>query len=383
MVYYEYMRRILLFFALILSLLFFTCDDEGFGEYEGVNLISEHTLSEWVLDQTTPYMEYADISGTVSPPAAYPGNSVYRLEILNLINNGDFNSGSPAPWDDGGTALTFEVINTGTIIDSNTFHFVTNANNAIISLNLSTASDGYIQGARYLLRYDYRTGSNGIRFEYSNGTFDEETRTWKIYGGAEGANINPYFTINPFPNNYLVGDVPDITVGASAAYSYVFGSYSSGLQQSHEGFIDNVKLIRTDISQRIRIVLNSTTDTVEPLISGWYRFSVYVLNDISAITQNNRFAAGGVTLSIISGAYNEITSSLTTTEYSGTSYFTDGTDGDWSSWTELYVDLFIQFDSGDGVELSICPMNISQDLNIDSGVLIISSPSFVMYPDGL
>ena len=380
MIYYEYMVRNSLVIVIFISIIFFSCSDESyFGEYEGVNLISGHTFSEWTADQIAPYMNYAS-TVLVSPPSAYPSNEVHILEIANLMPNGDFGSGLVTPWVDGGTALTFE-ISAGNEIDGNTMHFIANDLTDRVEINIRTnATDGFNVDASYLIRFDYRTVS-GITFEYNDGA--SSLSTGKSGGGVDGGTISPSFSnLNSFPNVNLLSDFPDISVGAAANYFYSFGSYTGVQQQTQEAYIDNVKLIRTDIDQKIRIVLAAQGDTVEPLISGYYRFSVYIYNDISLIAQPNRFAANGVTLSVVSGIYNVLTSTLTTSDYSTSESFTDGTDGDWSNWTEVHTDLYIQFDPEDGVELVICPMDILQDMNMNSGALIISSPRFILFPDG-
>ena len=67
---------------------------DPFSNYRGVNLIASGTLADWTPDSGT-YLGYGSVGGETPPIASAP---VYRLELLNLIPNGDFDTGSMEPF---------------------------------------------------------------------------------------------------------------------------------------------------------------------------------------------------------------------------------------------------------------------------------------------
>ncbi|RKX84217.1 MAG: hypothetical protein DRP57_06375, partial [Spirochaetes bacterium] len=144
----ENLKKIKLYFlgiaVLFLSALSLsTCKQTDlFSEYRGTNLLDGIPFTTWVPDQTGPYMNYEEESGTgCEPPSDHPGEEVYRLEIKNLIPNGDFEAttagAAPLGWtayNGGGTGSdTLEVIDSGNLgggeaaglIDNKTMHFAT------------------------------------------------------------------------------------------------------------------------------------------------------------------------------------------------------------------------------------------------------------------
>jgi len=95
-----------------------TCQQTDlFPEYRGTNLINSIPFADWTPDQTDPYMNYEQVTGTgYEPPSGHSGAEVYRLEIKNLISNGDFETSTvgaaPAGWtayNGGGAVDTLEI----------------------------------------------------------------------------------------------------------------------------------------------------------------------------------------------------------------------------------------------------------------------------------
>jgi hypothetical protein len=358
--------------AMVTIMLFlWTCKNENpFSEYDGTNLISETLLSQWLVDDDF-YMDFTDASGTCSPPSEFPQNPVYRLEIINLVPNGDFETGAVTPWTTSGGTLS---IHNGSyvIAGSNTMYFNAGDADNKIYVDIGTqAADSFVQGANYLIRYQYRTGNN-IVFEFNRDITTEyaDTKTWQIWGGVNGASSNPLWSnIVDFPSSELEGSYPDIKAGSSSSYFYYFGSVTLSAQ-SQSGYIDNIRLMRTDITQRVRLYLG-IHDTSLTIVPGSYRFSVYVQTDPAAGT-DNRFEASSVTLGIES-------------DYLKFDYeaFTDGTDGDWSGWTKLNFDFYLDPVYNDTIiELFICPCDETQgDLSFDIGSILISSPALELLVD--
>ena len=73
--------------------------------------------------------------------------------------------------------------------------------------------------------------------------------------------------------------------------------------------------------------------------------------------------------------------------YSGSSVYEALTNGNWSVWSQIYTDLFVQIptDLGDTpvLELSIIPSDDTQGaLSTDIGSILISAPVLEFFPDG-
>lgn len=82
--------------------------DQGFARYAGVNLISSNGFDSgsWAVDQGATYMSFqsvaASLTGDNSQLPSGTSNAIYRLEIKNLVPDGDFESdtvgAAPATW---------------------------------------------------------------------------------------------------------------------------------------------------------------------------------------------------------------------------------------------------------------------------------------------
>lgn len=380
-------------FLFAMLLLLSTCKQiDLFPEYRGTNLIENIPLANWVPDQatTTPYMNYEQVTGTgYEPPSDHTAAEVYRLEIKNLIPNGDFETGvSPPPgWTLFPGGDTLEVVNSGSgQISGNTMHFA--LNDAADRVDYDTrganpVTDGFLKNASYLIRFNYRTnGSLVFEFNDTANSID----WWKFYGGDNGGTNNITLTnLLEFPPGELKGSFPEQTVGDNVDYYFSFGSMDSNNSGPQEGYIDNVRLIRTDLTYKLRLDLSYQGDTAEPLISGDYRFSIYVKDDPSA-GSNNRLTSNRVCIGITGGGVASVGTTFDESSFSVYRQYYNGLDGeDWSNWSKVSVDLVLQIPNSSSrvMELSICPTDDSQgSLNMDVGSILISSPSLEMFPDG-
>ena len=399
---------VLFFAALGLS----TCKQiDLFPEYRGTNLLDDISFTSWVPDQTTPYMNYEQVSGTgYEPPIDHPSAEVYRLEIKNLIPNGDFEASTvlaapaataaPAGWtlvNGGGNPDTLEVIDSGNLginggvagglIDNKTVHFAMDNAADRVDFDLRDAAngtvDGFLKNASYLARFNYRT-DGALIFEFNDTVISLDW--WKFFGGENGGKTNiKLANLLEFPPGELKGSFPETTVGDAADYYSTFGSLVTANSGPQKGYIDNVRLIRTDLMYKLRITLSYMDDTTEPLISGYYRFSVYVKSDPDA-GSNNRFASDRVCIGITGGGVSSGGTGFDESSFSSYAQYYDGQDGeDFSNWSEISVDLALQVPNSSSrvMELSICPTDDSQGtLAMNAGSILISSPRLEMFPDG-
>lgn len=371
-------------FTLMLTAVTCRLPEDPFEVYRGVNLISGISLADWVLDDDTGlYMSYEDVSDTEDPPPDYSGASVYHLVIKSLIPNGKFDAGVGA-WtlqELGGGPDTLDFVDDPNPYEINgkTMHFATDHPDDRVEFDITDsgngAVDGFIADSSYLIRYDYRAKSSLV-FEY-NDTADP-FGYWKIFGGEDGeaSDFEQFEFIVDFPPEKLEGPFPEVTAGSELTYLYIFGSLVQVDSQPQEGYIDNFRLIRTDIPYKIRLFLRRSGDTEEPLLSGTYRFSVSVKSE-TALVVTDRYLAESLTLGIAGG----------TGIARSTRYQDYHKEGGWTDWTVVYTDLFIQIpeDAGDEelIELSICASDDAHgSLNLDTGSLFISSPRLTFHPEG-
>ncbi len=368
---------------LLSSLLLSGCAPPGGApsDLSGRNLVESVSFADWVLDDASGvYSVFQDESGTYAPPAAHPGAEVYRLENPNLLPGGDFEAlappAAPPGWtvvNGGGGADTLETVSGAhpRSITGVTVHFLTDHAADRIGFEVTSgatgAVDGYLQDASYILRYNYRTQPSFF-YEYNDGA--ASISLWNVFSGPDGDTMGTsWANVNDFPPAELVGDFPEKTVGADPAYYYTYGTLTAG-GKNQEGYIDNFRLIRTDIPLKLRLTLDQTQDFSDQLVSGTYRFSLYVKQDPAAGTAN-RFASTAVTLGVgVDGlGGGRVTRYQASSDPAG-----------WPAWTRISVEVYASLpdppDAGDQIVLSVCPSDDTQGaLSSDVGSVLIAAPS--------
>ncbi|MGA2977031.1 MAG: hypothetical protein ABSF77_17120 [Spirochaetia bacterium] len=390
------MRRSAAWLCVFAALLLAGCAPatDPFASYRGVNLIAGISLSKWAADQGAAYMTFEPVSA-----AAPSGGStdVYRLEIRDLVPDGDFEQSAVGLGANGWTAInggglpdTLEVIDGAAAhaISGHTMHFSTNQVADLISFDLRGATwgarDGFLANATYNLLFEYRTDAPLV-FEYHTRTSlpDSQICTWRVGGGASGATSDPSFdNLNEFPGALYAGQ-SEIAVDGESNALCAFGSIDPTLGQPQEAYIDNFRVVRTDIPCRARLLLHRQGDTSQPLLAGQYTFSVYVRSDPDVGTIPDRFASSSVSL----GMLRRTPVSTDTVVTSGWQQaFQNGQDGlDFSSWTKLSIPLEAEeTDPGNSattLELSVGPTDDTHGAEgKDCGSILISSPSLELVP---
>ena len=333
-----------------------------FTEYRNINYLNTLTLDagpaglevNWVPDDATDiYMTFTSI---LVPPTinGLPASAsdYSRLEILNLMPDGGFETGV-AGWNpfNGGSAAAQP--GNGLTVNSTdqSMQFAVNSTQRI-DYDLESLP-GFVNGGEYLIKLKFNRNLIG------NAIFDHNN------GALPGSYISYDFwkppTHNPWGGNYHENFSALITAETGAGNDYFsIGSTIHGDNQL--GYIDDVRIIRSDT--QTPLFLRSTVPFNEAgrpeLISGNYRFSIYVLkedvNDVQPINVN-RYASEFVTLSI--------NSNLTTIDVSSV---TSGT------WVKISAEKFIQVYENDAISLSVSPCDMTSPYNKDAGSILISYP---------
>ncbi len=362
------MKKLAVFTLFMLTL--FSCSDSApdLSEYQGINYIESTPLdpaaeTNWVrTDITGTYITFTAVvpSTTTGLPAGTTDYS--RLEILNLLPDGGFDGDADASPDNwtvtGGTGI----IVAG---DANTIH----PGNKSLRFNLDATqrihfnldavlADSAVDNADYLVNFKFNRASQNLTavFEYNDNAAQYSGGIWK-----------PKTTVASSGNNYDIFRDSLITAKAGADY-FSLGSIPAE-DDSQSGNIDDVRVVRVDQSYKLDLTVPYTSSGRPELISGNYRFSIYVkkedAGDINPDPANpNRFPAETVTLYINNDpAAVDVTS------------VTD------ASWSKISADRFIQIQENDTIKLSIAPDNSTSPYLKNAGSILISAPSLYYISD--
>ena len=319
-------KRYILLFSILSSLILLSltitgCDlAPSFSEYAGESFLDTDSLdSDWALmpdydftSEGTTANDYMDFTSSAETgPAGGHGGPVYRLEIKNLLQNGDFNDGTEAPWEYYDKALTALESPAGPPeMDSSTFAsdidivHVNGSNEERLLIKFADAftnTSTYVANKSYFFQYSY-TNAFYLYYipgwDYSVSTPDLDTGYFfqAQFGGGTYPSDIPETTDAEDPDNI---NVNKITASGASAYATDILTFA-GTTQS--GTIDDFRVVRApegdfDLRLRMDISLNQRPDL--EMISGYYKFSVWVKEDPSAgLGTNNTFNADRIELGI-------------------------------------------------------------------------------------
>ncbi|MDC7233160.1 MAG: hypothetical protein PQJ58_07995 [Spirochaetales bacterium] len=312
----------------------FSCKEQLFTEYDDQSFLSTTSLSSdnWQLmpdysfesgTTANDYMDYSLISSTGGPE----GGPVYRLEIKNLLENGDFEDTTASPdWDPWFVydeinnienpvivaPTEISVIDTGVneVIDNRTVKFVM-ANDFRLTFRIPSNfinPSTYVGGKSYLFSMDYRTSSNELNIFFepnwdatNGGSLDSYSFT--AFGGQDGVEEDPnsiYLnTYPPLDPSTTSPEGPNIFTAINTGTSPVEDSLTFATSGSQSGYFDNFTVMRDsygDFDLRLRLKLPTDHREDLPLIAGYYRFSVWVKQ--AALPEINMYHADRVELGI-------------------------------------------------------------------------------------
>lgn len=373
-------------------------DTRYFKDYDGVNLIASLDLNAVDAITTAPYwISMTDVSGTdpymnFSADATVPGptgisNPVYRLELKNLLPNGDFSAGLSGYWtpqnltatpkislqifdadqtagsgtkvvDDPGNGFALNGSNPRPISGNSLFFFAGSANDQLyFDLDQALGSTNYVPG-RYLLHLDFKTAQTlyAQYYEYDNTTNYSNRQSWAV-----GANLttglqlsDDYQTTSTMPNNTGRANVLGFGVTTltnrhrfSIGMEAAVGDPISGSPQAL--VLDNVKILRTDVDHSIEFKIFSLSTAQPKLLPGKYKFYLWVKDDPSVGTPGgaNRFAADYLTVQVLAATKTKATGTDIVAQaivprggnrpINQTESISTVALGQWSAWTRVAV----------------------------------------------
>ena len=376
------MRRFYILSAFLSSLLIFLTGScilvDYFSGYEDKNLAGHILLSEWTPSHGTPYMDYAEVTAAVAGTSGLPDTAalIYRLENENLFPDGDFEASTAgaAPnaafWT--GTGGTYTIRNSGHALNGNALEFV-QANTEFLTFGLNHLLDSAYPFNTYVLRFNMDGNNNGdYRF-----IIDDNSGTSSI---EFIPNVKSSSTSLRFPSDFTTVPQSEFVINNNDDEVFRINRLDSDFVQS--GYIDDIRVVKSDQNQNLYVHLPyEDADRVDglELLSGWYRFSIYVKADPQTGT-GNRFNACAVTLKI---------ESIDTEGLGNTSnaecFYTDDYSS-FSEWTELYIDAELQITPPEDTSAAVISLVISPcctvggALGADAGSILISNPSLEFSP---
>jgi hypothetical protein len=372
------------------------------------NLVSDATLAaaEGLGYDPTQYMNWKQIGSgsapdntadtgagtfTVGPDGTSPA---YRLEILNLIPDGDFEADSGTSFNQGFWSATDspndvsfnnvpgpDLVNNSvpSTISHNTLRFETvGAANDSLTMNLA--------GAIPTLSFPARNGLYRFHFDFYNASVGGTSLTvsasgapgsvqWNQTGLQPASSASPLYTLS---EDFNPGASPAVTIGSVPTLAY----------------IDNVRAVYTAIDPSVSMVfpsLNSGGLTLLPgTKSGDYVFTVYVHDDPTADQTSlnhigNRMEPSGITVRF-KAAQQPLSTTLEPVFIPR--------DSSWAgaSWKKITVKTgfnFVEKDAdiaangyANALEIYLSPTQL--DVNTvngrDAGSLVIAQPSLVFNP---
>ncbi|HUX11478.1 MAG TPA: hypothetical protein VMW87_00545, partial [Spirochaetia bacterium] len=378
-----------------LSLLAGCSLNDNFSAYRSVNLISSQNFSvsgSWTLDDTTgTYMGLSAVpaasAGSLTGLPTADQNSIYRLEIKNLMPDGDFSPDSagttPANWSAQGTnssSATVSVTNAG--INGNSLAIsIGNSTDCRVSYALSAATalvaGPIVTNATYRLQYDFEvTGSSTLPSSYDNGT--TASIFWPTRTSGSGVQYFPLTT----------SSTPEIS-GISAPSYLSFGNLPGAAGETPSILLDNIRIVRTDIplELRLNVPYHDSTGARPDLISGDYQFTIYVKMDpTNTLTgtspQANRFPATAVSIGV-----NHAENGTISNNGAPSVHYSTGTDAvnNWNTWTPITCDAgVIQISppahpSDSVLQLYVSPTDLVNVLNgPTAGSILVAGPQLQM-----
>ena len=345
--------------------IFNACEyDDSLSPYLDTDFLTSTGLADWRTSDDATYMNFTGITD-VLPDG---GTDAYRLELLNLMPNGDFTNSDVSTWFT--TANASVTHDTSGVISGNALRYSVTTSDDYIRYSLPV-----IPPHQYKLLFDYSILS-GINPEgkaqfsiFKSSSVSDEITNQINTGSPDGTLLT---------NQVLAFD------SELGTESFVIGTVEQ------QGYLDNIRLVRTDNAQEIyyEVPYMQSADDELPLISGTYKFSLWIKSEAAADLTPvvpNRFPARGLTLRIAGVAANGCSGSET-------AYFTESDlNGEWTSMSVSASISIVPQDApataGDPyppvIRLSVTPRDndAGLDTSYDIGSLLVGAPSLVLSSD--
>ena len=315
--------------ALILASCPWNTDETSFGDYNGVNLIANEgfgasdtaTGAPWRLtpgltaagNEDGPggagvdYARWELTSGTgaYAPPSDAAGEPVYRLEVVNLFANGDFEDpvDPPAGWVESGDGDSNAALETVNPIDGDrSLRLNFELPETRYHLDLADAVglvDGFEAEINYAFHIDFRLDVDVFGWELNDDTTASTYQAWVMERAI--ADPNRVFSYpGPDQPDPAVSTTPNLISRDPSDNSLTllsFGGINTASQGRVEGVFDNIRFVRSGQAHYLRLPVTYRSAGRPELTSGGvYTFSAWIKTDPAAVDPGdpdfgNRFPA--------------------------------------------------------------------------------------------
>jgi hypothetical protein len=378
--------------------------NSGFGSGKWVETSGVGNYMTW-----TAASSDSNLSGLAGFSTGPDGSSpAYRLEIVNLIPDGDFETETAGAttfynpfWSLASSTVLFATTQNVTgyslALDNQSAYWLGSAGGDSLTLTLANGSNGALDAFNNAGLLTWGAGAYRFRTDFINATSLNSLQVTL----ASSQGLTPTTADNV--GNWLQNGLAQVSssssrVTLSQAFSttsteptsltVTFGNISS---TEYSLLLDNVRMVRTDIDTSVVLTFSSLSSGSLKLLpgsrTGAYTFTVYVQNDPTAVQGSttpphapNRMEPSGLTLTINaavksgSGSYQNF--------YPRSSAWASG-------WTKLTASLGFDFDDSDSelggqpaLTIKLTPTN-TYDLSTggpDAGSLLVAEPSLVYNP---
>ncbi len=240
----------------------------------------------------------ADVYGSL--PFGVTG-AVYRLEVNNLLPNGDFEDTDLSAWtlyDAGGSVSpTATRTTSGALAGTASLSIDFGGIEDRYYIDLSSALvGGFAPNVAYAYHLDFKMPVNTIGIEINNGTDGDVQSQWQITRGEGQSEMVVYqYPGAGLTSPAMFSETNKFGLGSDTSWRlWSFGGMNKRAQVRIEGLFDNIRIVRADQGHYVRLPVpyrDSLDAARPPLISGGtYTISVWVKPDPTAGT-NNRFPA--------------------------------------------------------------------------------------------
>ncbi len=309
-----------------------------------------------------PYMKLTQETSEAGP---IPAVAVFRLELVNLYDGGDFESatvgGLPSGWGNQGSA-NVQVVSSGLNGHGKSLT-ITKQNESAdwAGFPVSALKDTNVQCTKaYVINFFAGVLSSTSGYSLQNQASYDQTKNMGPI--TAGDNINTLALWS--------------TSGATSEDYILFGGPASMSLT-----IDELRVLRGDLGQDSRLRLRlRRSDTKPPLSPGYYEFRLWIKkpsnakwHDEARTTEPPAARTVGIRLSQLDAQGKETATPIPITERAVT-----------DAWQEIVargqnIDLFHDTTDAPVIELSIWPFAAGK---LDAGAVLIAAPVLRYYLDG-
>ncbi len=390
------MRRHFLVPLLLAVLTGCTINTDYFSEYRGTNLLGTYDFGaadaqgkpRWNLAVSSDFMTWEAVTN-VAPPAGWTG-PVYRLEIKNLIPNGDFEDAAITPEGSTSVPTNWSLYNAGngpgsvvyrkdatSQLPTRSLQWEGTEVGNQLRLDLKQAAGLGWNQAKYILRFHYinlSSTANLYMFLLDQATSKpvsnptEAESNWDQNNGADLADkVKAYPFVKYFSKSTL-----------NQGFSFVLGP--AGSTGVYAARIDNIRLLPDSQELTVQAQFPSLSSGSLPLLPGskpgMYTFSFQIKDDPTVGT-GNRYHPSAVTVRLKakvksgSGTDREVVNRPA---------------AGWADWTIVSVQTGFDFVNSDqalegssALVIDIAPTLTGEGL-VDTGSVLITRPKLTFNP---